>query len=131
MFTTPQDMPNPFSSKVLEAVLQALLDDKPSPSLREEEFTSFLFPADSEAWVDVASTFSAGRLSADCSSQQFNESLPKLPDSLIAKEFEARSRLARSLHSFALAEYMMPKDYQNELLKVLVKPMVCSLRHDL
>ena len=68
---------------------------------------------------------------ADCCSQQFNKSLPKLSDSLIAKEFEARTRLARSLHSFALAEYMMSKDNQNELLKVLVKSMVCSLHHDL
>ena len=99
--------------------------------MKEEEFTSFLFPADSEAWTDVASTSSVGRLSADCCSQQFNKSLPKLSDSLIAKEFEARSRLAQSLHSFALAEYMMSKDYQNELLKVLVKPMVCSSHHDL
>ena len=68
MFPTLKDMPNPFSSKVLEAVLQALLEDKPSPAMKEEEFTSFLFPADSEAWADVASTFSVGKLAVDCCS---------------------------------------------------------------
>ena len=131
MFTTPKEMPNPFSTKVLEAVTQATLEDKPSPVLREEEFTSLLFPADSEGWSDVALTFSVGKLSADCCSLQFNEDLPKIPEGMISKEFEARSRLARSLHSFTLAEYIMSCDPNNEILKVLVKSMVCSLRHDL
>ena len=85
MLTMPKDMPNPFTTKVLEAVLQALAEDKPSPSLREEEFTSFLFPADSEAWTDVALTFSVGRRAGLL--LLANESLPKFPDSLIAKEF--------------------------------------------
>ena len=94
MFMTPKDMPNPFTTKIMKTVNQALTEDKPSPSLREREFTSFLFPADLEVWLDVTSTFSVGRLSLDCSSQQFSEGLPKLPDNVIAKEFEARSRLA-------------------------------------
>ena len=74
MFTTPKDIPNPFSMKVLEAVMEAIAEDKPSPALKEEEFTSLLFPTDSKGWADVVPTFSVGRLSLDCCSQQFNES---------------------------------------------------------
>ena len=90
MFTTPRELPNPFATKVLEAAHQAVLEDKPAPTLREENLTSLLFPGDSEGWENVASTFSVGKLSPDCFSQQFNENLPGLPDGLINKKFETR-----------------------------------------
>ena len=48
MFTTPGELPNPFATKVLEAVLSTALEDKPVPTLKEEDFTSLLFPGDSE-----------------------------------------------------------------------------------
>ena len=110
MFTTPREMPTLFTSKILEAVVQALAEDKPSQSLREQEFTSFLFPADLEAWTDASSSFSIGRFSPDCASEQFNEALPKLPDSLFTTEFEAWSRLARSLHSASLTGFALWRD---------------------
>ena len=72
-----------------------------------------------------------GKLLADCFSQQFNENLPKLPEGLITKKFDARTRLARSLHTFTLAEYMMSRDPCYDLLKVLVKSMVSTLKNDL
>ena len=37
MFTTSQDVPNPFSTKVLEAVTKALEEDKPSPCFKGGE----------------------------------------------------------------------------------------------
>ena len=131
MFTTPKELPNPFATKVLEASHQAFTEDKTGPALKEEDLTSLLFPGDSEGWENVASTFSVGKLSPDCFSQQFNENLPRLPDGLINKEFEARTRLARTLHTFTIAELMMSSEPGNDMLKVLVKSMVTSLRNDM
>ena len=131
MFTMGEEMPNPFSTKTLEAVLAAVAQGKTSVSLREEEFTSFLFPGDSEVWEDVALTFSTGKLSADCASQQFHETLPKLPEKLISAEFAARSRLARTLHSMLVTELLMFCHPDMDTFPLLAKSMVCSLRHDL
>ena len=103
MFTTTPTAVNPFSTKVAEAVFEAVREDRKSFTLREEEATSLLFPADSEVWEGVSSTFKEGRLSADCASVQFKEDLPKLPDALLDAEFSARSRLERTLSSFTLA----------------------------
>ena len=72
-----------------------------------------------------------GKLSADCFSQQFNESLPKLPESLITREFDTRTRLAQSLHTFTLTKYMLSRDPGYNLLKVLVKSLVNTLKNDL
>ena len=131
MFTTPDDVPNPFATKVLEAAQQAFAEDKEGAALKEEDFTSLLFPADSEGWKDVSDTFSIGKLSPDCFSQQFNENLPRLTDGLINKEYEARSRLARTLHTFTLTEYYMSRRPDDDILKVIVKSMVTSLRKDM
>ena len=131
MFMTPRDLPDPFATNILEAVQLASSEDKPAPALKEEDFTSLLFPGDSEGWEDVASTFSVGKHSADCFSQQFNESLPKLPESLITREFDTRTRLARSLHTFTLTKYMLSRDAGYNLLKVLVKSLVNTLKNDL
>ena len=131
MFTTPGEIPNPFATKILKAVLSTALEEKPVPTLKEEDFTSLLFPGDSEGWENVASTFSIGKLSPNSFSQQFNEELPKLPEGLINKEFDSRTRLARTLNTFTLAEFMMSRDPGYDLLKVLVKSMVTSLKNDL
>ena len=131
MFQTHPDMPNPVATKVLEAVNQAILEDKPSTPLKEEESTSFLFPGDSPAWENVTQTFSNGKLQPDCASVQFNEDLPKIPDSLLKAEFETRTRLARTLHSFTLAEMSSIKYPDLDVFKVLSKSMVQSLRQDL
>ena len=131
MFTTSKDMVNPFSSKVAEAVFEASLEDKKTVTLREEEATSLLFPADSELWEDVASTFSVGRFKSDCASVQFDEELPKIPDGLLNSEFSARSRLERTLSAFTYAELLMLQNDEYDALNVLVKAMVTSLKQDL
>ena len=120
-----------FATKVLEAAQQAFTEDKEGAPLKEEDLTSLLFPADSEGWENVATTFSVGKLSPDCFSQQFNENLPRLTEGLINKEFEARTRLARTLHSFTMAELLMSREPGIDMLKVLVKSMVTSLRKDM
>ena len=79
----------------------------------------------------MAQTFSMGRLAPDCASTQFNEDLSKLPDQLLTAKFESCSRLARTLHSFTLAEMGIFRYPELEFLKVLTTSMVCSLRHDL
>ena len=131
MFSTSGEMPNPFTSKVLEAVNQAVLEDKTSVSLKEDEATSLLFPGDSPAWEEVVPTFSSGRLTQDCASVQFNEDLPKLPEAMLKAEFEARSRLARTLHHCTVLELAIFRHPDVELLKVLAKSMVGSLSQDL
>ena len=131
IFLTSPSSYNPFSTKVAEAVYEAVKEDKKSLSLREEEVTSLLLPADSEVWEGVEATFKEGKLSADCASVQFKEDLPKLPESMIEAEFSYRSRLERTLNSFTLAESLMLQHEEIETLKVLVKSMVASLRQDL
>ena len=131
IFTTPLDFPNPFATKMLEAANEAFQEDKEGAALREEESTSLIFPADSEGWKNVVETFTGNKLSPDCFSLQFNENLPKLNDGLINKEFEVRSRLARTLHTFTLTELLMSLHPELEMLKVLVKSMCASLRKDL
>ena len=131
IFTTPLDFPNPFATKMLEAANEAFQEDKEGTALREEESTSLIFPADSEGWKNVVETFTGSKLSPECFSLQFNENLPKLNDGLINKEFEVRSRLARTLHTFTLTELLMSLHPELEILKVIVKSMCASLRKDL
>ena len=131
MFTTSEDTVNPFASKVAEAVFEASLEDKKPVSLREEEATSLIFPADSEIWRNVAATFTVGRLKPECASDQFDEELPKVPEGMLNAEYAARSRLARTLNTFTFAELLMTTNTDFEALKVLVKGMVTSLKQDL
>ena len=131
MFTTPEQAVNPFATKIAEAVLEAGLEDKKPSSLKEEEPTSLLFPSDSGIWSEVAATFSVGQFKAECASTQFDDELPRIPDSLLQSEFAARSRLERTLSSFTLAEMVMLKLDEHDVLKVLVKSMLTSLKHDL
>ena len=131
MFTTNEQTPIPFASKILDAVNQALIDEKTNMSLREEESTSFLFPGDSQAWKEVALTFSEGKLEQDCASAQFNENLPKLSNHLVNVEFEARMRLARTLSSLTSVELGALTRPEDDLYKVVAKGMLPSFRQDL
>ena len=66
IFTTSQDMLTPFAINVLDAVIHSLgEEEKKDVVLREEDSTSLLFPNDSPAWENVASTFTTGHLSQD------------------------------------------------------------------
>ena len=130
IFQTPVSLELPFASKIITAVHQALRDDKTSPRLREEEFTSLLLPGDTEPWTDIQNTFTVGKLSLNAASEQFNEDLPPLTDALVKAEFEAKSRFARTLHTFTLLELTALQNPEVEFLKVIVKSMVSSLRFD-
>ena len=132
MFLTPESMPTPFATKTLEyALKQAKGQDKRGPAMKEEDRTSLLLPNDSDIWKGVHRTFSVGKLSADCASAQFRETLPKLSKEQLQKEYEVRTRLERTLHTFTLLEFSMMKDPQVDFLKVIAKSMVTSLHYDL
>ena len=132
MFLTSDTTPNPFSTKVFEAVLKQVKEkDSKGSALKEEERTSLLFPNDSDIWKDVHRTFTVGKLASDCASAQFHEDLPKLSEALITKEYEARTRLSRNLHTFTLLEFSLFKHPELEFLKVIAKSMVATIRHDL
>ena len=131
MFTTNKAVPNPFLTKVLEAVNMATQEDKPTPPLKEEDPVSLLFPGDSTIWEGVVQTFSAGKLPPECASTQFDEDLPKVPDFLLKAEFEARSRLEKTLNCFTLMEVTSLSLPTYEILKVITKSMVPLLRQDL
>ena len=130
IFQTPLILELPFASKVITAVHQALKEDKASPKLREEESTSLLLPGESDPWIDIQNTFTVGKLSLNAASEQFNEDLPPLTDSLVKAEFEAKSRFARTLHTFTLLELTVLQNPSVEFLKVILKSMVASLRYD-
>ena len=131
MFTTNEQTPIPFASKMLDAVNQALIDEKTNMVLREEESTSLLFPGDSHAWEEVAQTFSGGKLDQDCASVQFNENLPKLSNHMVEVEFAARMRLARTLSSLTSVELGVLSRPEDDLYKVVAKGMLPSFRQDL
>ena len=130
IFQTPVEMEMPFASKVISAVNQALREDKASPKLREEEFTSLLLPGDTEPWKDILSTFTTGKLSLNAAAEQFNEDLPLLTDTLVKAEYEAKSRFARTLHTFSLLELTANQNPEVEFMRVIVKSMTSSLRFD-
>ena len=131
MFTTPPDMITPFSSKALEAVLKAIPEDGSCPTLKEWDSTSPVFPNDSDAWKGVASTFTVGKLPNDCASSLFNEDLPKLPNALLNTEYEARLRLARSLHTMALTETLIHLREKDEALSLIAKTHGLTVTQDL
>ncbi|XP_064115335.1 uncharacterized protein LOC135221572 [Macrobrachium nipponense] len=99
MFTTDVGNPLPFTSKVAELTLQAVTREEPMPQLRETDPTSLLLPGREDLWEDLPATFSVGKLKPDCAITLFSERLPRLSDALIQAEFDAKTRLARSLNS--------------------------------
>ena len=124
-------MPNHFASGIVEVALKAVGEDKSAPHTKEEETTSFLFPADSPLWQDVAPTFAEGRLSLNCIPEQFNEDLPKLTEALVKAELEARARLTRTLHSLTASDTATFVYPGLGILRVLSKSMTAALRYDL
>ncbi|XP_068238907.1 uncharacterized protein [Palaemon carinicauda] len=130
MFVVEGQTPTPFTTKMMDLALQAVNEDKPLPQLRETDLTSLLFPGDHDCWTDAPATFTAGKLNADCASTQFSERLPRLPDSLIRLEFDARMRLSRSINSATMAE-MSSLVYEEEpLFKILTKSLLQTLLSD-
>ena len=61
------------------------------------------------------------KLKLNCASQQFQEDLPKLPDSLVNLEAKARACFARSLSSLTSAESLYQRNSAHEAEKVLAK----------
>lgn len=131
MFKANTSTPTPFTTKVLGAVLEASAEGKTASALREEDKTSLLFPQDDPRWAEVDDTFSVQKLKPDCASSLFNEDLPAIPNNLLTEEFAARQRLARTLHTMTVSELGMVSHPDWEILKVITKSMVASLRHDL
>ena len=131
MFLSSPDRPTPFLTKVFEVCHEALIADKPKPTLREAEPTSLVLPNDSDIWNQVYATFTVGPLPANCASILFNEDLPQVPDSLLKREFSARSCLARTLHTMCLTEMMGQESPNSEQFKILAKSQVSSAIHDI
>ncbi|XP_068239960.1 uncharacterized protein [Palaemon carinicauda] len=106
IFTTPQAVPSPLTDKVAELTIQSAKEGSPVPVLKETDPTSMLLPGASALWKDASATFTVGKFDPDCASSLFSEKLPKLPDHLLKSEFDARNRLARSLHSMISTEML-------------------------
>ena len=121
MFSPARGALVPFSSKVMEAVVEALEKDKPCPFLREWDGLSLLIPDSPELGKDVPATFSVGKLLANRASTQFKEEMPKIRDALLTTEFEARTRLKRTLNSFCLIEMLVTEHGASDTLKALLK----------
>ncbi|MGL5405729.1 MAG: hypothetical protein ACRDAX_02920, partial [Propionibacteriaceae bacterium] len=130
IFATEEEVSLPFATKLVEKSLQAVLKDEPIPQLREAESTSPLFPAFGELWENLPATFTLGKLKPDCAMDQFGEKLPRLPDSLIQAEFDARTRFGRSLNSLIITE-MAALSYATEpLFKILAKSQFQTVLSD-
>ncbi|XP_068249701.1 uncharacterized protein [Palaemon carinicauda] len=124
MFVVEGQTPPPCTTKIVDLALQAAVEDKPMPQLRETDLTSILFPGDHDCWIDAPATFTMGKLNTDCASTQFSERLPRLPDSLIKLKFDARMRLSSSINSATMAE-MSSLVYEEEpLFKSLTKSLL-------
>ncbi|XP_068217558.1 uncharacterized protein [Palaemon carinicauda] len=130
MFLVDEQTPTPCVTKMVELALQAVTEDKPLPQLRETDPTSLLFPSDNECWLNIQSTFTSGKLSADCASTQFSERLPRLPETLIRLEFESRSRFSRSLNISTMAEMFSLTYDEEHSFKVMTKATLQSLLAD-
>ncbi|XP_066981300.1 uncharacterized protein [Macrobrachium rosenbergii] len=131
MFTVNEDVPTPCTSKVAELTLQAGTEEKPMPQLRETEPTSLLFPTDLECWTGAPETFTVGKLDSECASNLFSEQLPRLPESLIKAEYEARCRLSRSINSVTSVELTSAVYKDEPLFRVLTKSLLASFQSDL
>ncbi|XP_068210358.1 uncharacterized protein [Palaemon carinicauda] len=130
MFVVDEQTPTPCVTKMMDIAYQAINEDKLLPQLRETDLISLLFPGDHECWTNAPATFKAGKLSADCASTQFSERLPRLPESLIRLEFEARTRLSRSINSATMAEMTSLMYEEEPLFKVLTKSLLQTLLSD-
>ncbi|XP_064087967.1 uncharacterized protein LOC135202485 isoform X2 [Macrobrachium nipponense] len=131
MFVTPDGVPSPCTSTVAELTLQAAAEDKPLPVLRETEATSLLFPTGPDFWKDAPATFTTGKLDPECASDLFSERLPRIPDHLVKTEFEAKTRLARSINSVTAAELVASTYNEEQVFRVLTKVLLQMFQSDL
>ncbi|XP_066955440.1 uncharacterized protein [Macrobrachium rosenbergii] len=131
MFSLGDSIPTPCTTKIAELTHQAVMDGKPIPQLRETDPTSLLFPGDSEFWLGAPATFTVGKLDPECASTLFGEQLPKIPDALLKKEYEARCRLSRSIHSITISEVTALVYADEPLFQVLTKSLLASFQSDL
>ena len=132
IFQTSPDMINPWSTKILEEIYQAIKENKQSmPAMRELDATSLLCPNDSPIWSDVCATFRPGKLSPDVASEQLKEDMPKLRDTLIDLEYRSRTRLADSILAMAYSELLISLHLELPELKPIVKPVGRILARDL
>ncbi|XP_064101055.1 uncharacterized protein LOC135211750 [Macrobrachium nipponense] len=131
IFTTPKEVPTPFTDKITELTLQAISEEKPMPILKETEATSLLMPATREFWHDAPSTFTVGKLDSDCASTLFSDKLPKLPENLLKTEFETKTRLARSINAVTSLELVASMYKDEQLFQVLTKSLLQTFQSDL
>ncbi|XP_068229053.1 LOW QUALITY PROTEIN: uncharacterized protein [Palaemon carinicauda] len=130
MFVVERQTPTSCTTKVVDLTLQAAMEDKPMLLLKETDLTSLLFPGDQECWIDTPATSTAGKLNPDCATTQFSERLPRLSDSLIKTEYEARTRLSRSINSATMAEMTSLVYDEEPLFKILTKCLLHTLQCD-
>ena len=104
---------------MFEVCQEALIADKSKPILRDADPTSLVLPYDSDIWNQVCATFTVGPLPANCASILFNKDLPQVPDSLLKREFNARSRLARTLDKMCWTEMMGQESINLEQFKMI------------
>ena len=79
----------------------------------------------------VHTTSTSGELEPNIASPQFSENLYKLPDGLIKVEQEYRFRPQRTTHSCTLLETGLLQDPKNDLLKVVLRSLLSTIRIDI
>ncbi|XP_068235580.1 uncharacterized protein [Palaemon carinicauda] len=131
IFTASPGITLPITDKVAALTFQAIKEGSAMPALKETDPTSMLIPSTVTIWDDAPATFTVGKLDPDCASNLFSEKLPKLPDILLKTEFEARNRLARSLHSITSVESLTSLYPTETMFRVFTKNLSLSFQIDL
>ena len=129
-FLTNPKIEHPFNRKVVAEVWESVIKDKACPSFRECDPTSLVLPnpASLEFYKGADKTFIGKKLPNNIAAEQFREDLPKLPERLLTAEFEARSRLALSLHSLSLTEFLMESQAPDWSHNILVSKVKAELQ---
>ncbi|XP_068200581.1 uncharacterized protein [Palaemon carinicauda] len=131
MFLMDKNSVTPCVNKVAELAFQYALEEKPLPPIREVDPISLLLPSGIECWDNVHTTFTSGKLAADCASVMFNERLPRLPESLIKQEYDSRLRVGRTLNLATSTESIALTYDTESIFKSLNKATLQSLYYDL
>ena len=122
MFTIPDTLPNPFTSKICQHVCEARNEEGEPSALREEESTSLLFPGGLDFLNEVTLTFSTWKLKPNCASRQLGEDLYKIPETLLKTEYESWKRLQITLSSCTILELSIWENSGVGLTKVALNP---------
>ncbi|XP_068226592.1 uncharacterized protein [Palaemon carinicauda] len=131
MFLMDKNTVTPCVNKVAELAFQYALEEKPLPPIREVDPISLLLPSGIECWDNVHTTFTSGKLTADCASVMFSERLPRLPESLIKQEYDSRLRVGRTLNLATSTESIALTYDTESIFKSLNKATLQSLYFDL